>query len=312
MLNVVAAVIHNRQGQILIAQRPLHKHQGGLWEFAGGKIDEGESATQALVRELQEELGITATQYRPLLTVEHHYTDKSVRLQVFRVTAFDGEAHGAEGQPIAWVSPEQLISYPFPTANTPILKAAVLPDVYYLTPEAHEVGGDLLAWLQTRLRTNMWLTLRAKSLSQTDYLDLAQQVAELCAQYQVKLLLHSHVDLLECVPSALGVHLPFTALAHCKRVAASGKYVAVSCHNAQELQQAWQWGADFATLSPVQPTLSHPQQVAMGWPQFTDLIQQAKLPVYALGGMTHQDITKAHQSGAQGVAGIRGLFEGSS
>ena len=68
MLNVVAAVIHNPHGQILIAQRPLHKHQGGLWEFSGGKIDDGETASQALVRELQEELGITATQYRPLLT----------------------------------------------------------------------------------------------------------------------------------------------------------------------------------------------------------------------------------------------------
>ena len=95
MLNVVAAVIHNPQGQILIAQRPVHKHQGGLWEFAGGKIEDGETAAQALVRELQEELGIIATQYRPLLTVEHHYSDKSVRLQVFRVTAFDGDAHGS-------------------------------------------------------------------------------------------------------------------------------------------------------------------------------------------------------------------------
>ncbi|HQV23803.1 MAG TPA: 8-oxo-dGTP diphosphatase MutT, partial [Agitococcus sp.] len=130
MLNVVAAVIHNPQGQLLLAQRPLHKHQGGLWEFAGGKIDSGETAEQALVRELQEELGITATQYRPLLTVEHHYPDKSVRLNVFRVTAFEGQAHGAEGQPIVWVKPENLHDYQFPAANLPILKAALLPDIY--------------------------------------------------------------------------------------------------------------------------------------------------------------------------------------
>ncbi len=311
MLNVVAAVIHNPQGQILIAQRPLHKHQGGLWEFAGGKIDEGESAAQALVRELQEELGITATQYRPLLTVEHHYTDKSVRLQVFRVTAFDGEAHGAEGQPTAWVNPDELNNYPFPAANTPILKAAVLPDVYYITPEAHEIGGDLLAWLQTRLHAKMWLTLRAKSLSKADYLHLAQQVAVLCEQYQAKLFLHSHVDLLACVPSAIGVHLPFAALSSWKNTTVCGKYVAVSCHNTQELQQAWQAGADFATLSPVQSTLSHPQQLAIGWQHFAELVQIAKLPIYALGGMTSHDITQAQQLGAQGVAGIRGLFDDS-
>ena len=84
MLRVVAAVIHNPRGEILIARRPLHKHQGGLWEFPGGKIEDGEEAAQALIRELQEELGITPTAFRPLLTVEHHYPDKSVRLEVWR------------------------------------------------------------------------------------------------------------------------------------------------------------------------------------------------------------------------------------
>ena len=63
MLNVVAAVIHNAQGQLLIAQRPLHKHHGGLWEFAGGKVDANETPAQSLVSKLQEELGITANQY---------------------------------------------------------------------------------------------------------------------------------------------------------------------------------------------------------------------------------------------------------
>ncbi|HMY01358.1 MAG TPA: 8-oxo-dGTP diphosphatase MutT, partial [Agitococcus sp.] len=157
MLNVVAAVIHNSHGQLLLAQRPLHKHQGGLWEFAGGKVDAGETAEQALVRELQEELGITATQYRSLLTVEHHYPDKSVRLNVFRVTAFDGEAHGAEGQPIAWVKPENLYDYQFPAANVPILKAAVLPDMYCMTPEPTDVGGDLFAWLNQHLAQHSFL-----------------------------------------------------------------------------------------------------------------------------------------------------------
>ncbi|MDO9177341.1 MAG: Nudix family hydrolase [Agitococcus sp.] len=311
MLNVVAAVIHNPQDQILIAQRPVHKHQGGLWEFAGGKIDDGETAAQALVRELQEELGIIATQYRPLLTVEHHYSDKSVRLQIFRVTAFDGEAHGAEGQPTLWVSPQDLKNYPFPAANIPILKAAILPDVYYISPEPHEVDGDLLAWLQARVQEGMWLVLRAKSLSKSEYLMLAQQVAALCQQRQASLLLHSHIDLLDSVQTAIGVHLPFALASITTKIDTKNKYLVISTHNAEELEQAWQWGADFVTLSPVQQTLSHPEQAAMGWQNFATLVQQAKLPVYALGGMTQQDITQAHQSGAQGVAGIRGLFDGS-
>lgn len=310
MLSVVAAVIHNPQGQILIAQRPVHKHQGGLWEFAGGKIDDGETAAQALVRELQEELGITATQYRPLLTVEHHYPDKSVRLQIFRVTAFDGEAHGAEGQPTLWVNPQDLENYPFPAANVPIIKAAVLPDVYYITPEPHEVEGDLLVWLQARVQAGMWLVLRAKSLSKNEYLTLAQQVAALCQQRQAMLLLHHHVDLLDSVPTAIGVHLPFALASITAKIDSKDKYLVISTHNAEELEQAWQWGADFVTLSPVQQTLSHPDQVALGWSNFQTLVQQAKLPVYALGGMTQQDLTQAQQFGAQGVAGMRGLFEG--
>lgn len=311
MLNVVAAVIHNPQGQILIAQRPLHKHQGGLWEFSGGKIDDGETAAQALVRELQEEIGITATQYRPLLTVEHHYSDKSVRLQIFRVTAFDGEAHGVEGQPTLWVNPQDLENYPFPAANTPIIKAAVLPDVYYITPEPHEVGGDLLTWLQARVQTGMWLVLRAKSLSKNEYLTFSQQVAALCQQRQASLLLHHYVDLLESVPTAIGVHLPFALASTLTKIDTKDKYLVISTHNVEELEQAWQWGADFVTLSPVQQTLSHPEQLAMGWQNFATLMQQAKLPVYALGGMTYQDITQAQQLGAQGVAGIRDLFDGS-
>jgi 8-oxo-dGTP diphosphatase len=315
MLNVVAAVIHNTQGKILIAQRPLEKHQGGLWEFAGGKVDANETPAQALVRELQEELDITATQYRSLLTVEHHYPDKSVRLQVFRVTAFEGDAHGAEGQPTVWVNPEQLQNYAFPAANTPILKAAVLPNAYYITPEADEVGGDLLVWLQARLQSGMTLCLRAKNLSKTDYCHLAQQVAQLCSEHQVSLMLHTHADLLNQIPSAVGVHLPFKELILQESVLIEGqvgklhkKYLAVSCHNTRELEMAWQLGADFATLSPVNNTLSHVEQSGMGWQKFGDIVQQAKLPVYALGGMKKEDIPLAQQYGAQGVAAIRGLF----
>lgn len=315
MLNVVAAVIHNPQGQILIAQRPLHKHQGGLWEFAGGKVDADETPTQALVRELQEELAITVTQHQPLLTVEHHYSDKSVRLQVFRVTAFDGEAHGAEGQPTVWVWPKDLKNYAFPAANTPILKAAVLPEVYYITPEAHEVGGDVVAWLQPRLQAGMMLCLRAKNLTKEDYLTLAQAIAALCVQHQVQLVLHHHIDLLAHIPSAIGVHLPFNELLlHHQKLAdyQLGKlhqhYLFVSAHNSQQLEQAWLCGADAATLSPVNNTLSHIGQAGMGWAHFGHITQQAKLPVYALGGMTRADVPLAQQHGAQGIAGIRGLF----
>lgn len=312
MLNVVAAVIHNSHGQLLLAQRPLHKHQGGLWEFAGGKVDAGETAEQALVRELQEELGITATQYRPLLTVEHHYPDKSVRLNVFRVTAFDGEAHGAEGQPIAWVKPENLYDYQFPAANTPILKAAVLPDIYCITPEPTDVGGDLLAWLNQHLAQHSFVCLRAKQLKEAEYLSLAQQVSHLCQQRQCSLIIHQHYQLLAQLPLAKGVHLTSQQLVQYQsrqQLALNPEhYLWVSAHNAGELEQAWRIRADAATLSPVCATASHPNQQAMGWQAFEDTVKTAKLPVYALGGMMKEDINLAQQRGGQGVAGIRNLF----
>ena len=312
MLNVVAAVIHNTQGQLLIAQRPLHKHQGGLWEFAGGKVDAGETAEQALVRELQEELGITATQYRPLLTVEHHYPDKSVRLTVFRVTAFEGEAHGAEVQPIVWVKPENLADYQFPAANVPILKAAVLPDLYYITPEASEIGGDLVVWLEQHLPAYSFLCLRAKELNIDEYLTLAQQVADLCQQRQTQLIIHQHYQLLTQLPSAKGVHLTSQQLAQYQSrqqlAVNSEQYLWVSAHNSQQLEQAWRLGADAVTLSPVCATASHPNQQAMGWQVFKEIVKTAKLPVYALGGMTKKDVNLAQQCAGQGVAGIRGLL----
>jgi 8-oxo-dGTP diphosphatase len=289
----------------------LHKHQGGLWEFPGGKIDDGETAAEALVRELQEELAIVATAFRPLLTVEHHYADKSVRLQVFRVTAFDGEAHGAEGQPTLWVNAAELANYAFPAANTAIVKAAVLPERYGITPEPDEIGGDLLSWLHERLQTGMWLCLRARSLGKAEYLALARQVAVLAQQRQARLMLHGHADALAQIPSAAGVHLTSMQageLALWRQQLGEQCYLAVSCHDRQELEQAWRNGADLATLSPVQATASHLGQQGMGWATFGELVQQARLPVFALGGMTADDIPRAQATGAQGVAGIRGLF----
>lgn len=314
MLRVVAAVIHNPAGEILIARRPLHKHQGGLWEFPGGKIEDGERTEEALVRELREELGITATAFRPLLTVEHHYSDKSVRLEVWRVTAFDGIAHGAEGQPVVWVTPVALTDYAFPAANGPIVKAARLPEMYAISPDPAGVGWELLPWLQARLQPGQWLLLRAKSLSAEAYGELARAVAAYCSAIDATLLLHDRPDLLADIPAA-GVQLTAASLAalpHSWRRQDAGigetHYLGFSTHNEAELAKAWRLGADLATLSPVRATDSHPGQSGMGWERWGCLARAAGLPVYALGGMTPEDRAAAHAAGGQGVAGIRGLL----
>jgi len=125
-VHVAVAVITDKDGRILIAKRPDGVHQGGLWEFPGGKVECGESLEAALNRELIEELGIELEACEPLLEIHHDYPDKSVLLDVWRVTAFIGQAYGREQQPIRWVAPEALADYRFPEANLPILKAISL------------------------------------------------------------------------------------------------------------------------------------------------------------------------------------------
>lgn len=125
-VHVVAGVIYNIEGdQVLIARRPQNVHQGGLWEFPGGKVDvrNDENPRQALCRELQEELALTVVHCEPLLEVHHDYTDKSVVLEVWKVLKFTGVPAGNEGQTIAWVSLSCLDQYPFPAANQAILAA---------------------------------------------------------------------------------------------------------------------------------------------------------------------------------------------
>tara|TARA_B110000438_G_C15598766_1_gene557072 strand:- start:59 stop:475 length:417 start_codon:yes stop_codon:yes gene_type:complete len=129
-IQVVAAVIfrfdktlaQSENNHILIARRADHLHQGGLWEFPGGKVEKGETHHQSLVRELQEEINITITIASPMMQISHDYIDKSVTLDIWKVIEFEGNPEGAEGQEIRWVSMDELRDYDFPAANQPILQ----------------------------------------------------------------------------------------------------------------------------------------------------------------------------------------------
>ena len=130
MIEVVAAVIRDHQGRILITRRPSHVHQGGLWEFPGGKRESDETALQALCRELKEEVDIEILEAAPLIKIDHDYGDKHVVLDVWNVSAFQGEAWGREGQEWRWIDESAVNDYKFPAANLPIIKALRLPEYY--------------------------------------------------------------------------------------------------------------------------------------------------------------------------------------
>jgi len=122
----VGVIFNSKQDQILIAKRPKHLHQGGLWEFPGGKVSSGEAIEHALARELFEELGISDIQAEPLMHILYDYTDKKVFLDIWIIDQFSGQAQGKEGQQCKWVNLQDLLSsqsqYQFPAANQPILE----------------------------------------------------------------------------------------------------------------------------------------------------------------------------------------------
>lgn len=313
-LHVVAAVIENGRGDVLIAKRHDHLHQGGLWEFPGGKVEPDEEPFAALKRELNEELAIETVNAQPLIRIPYSYPEYKVLLDVWRVNAIAGEPYGAEGQVIEWVPKSKLADYSFPAANKPILTAVQLPSTYLITPQPGLPGEwpQFLQNLQRSLQAGQrLLQLRAPELEPESYLQLAHDVTQLCQRYGARLLLNAKADLLRSC-DADGIHLNSQRLmAMPERLVAADKLLSASCHTMEELQHAMTIGVDFALLSPVKVTASHPGATPIGWHQFQVLSEQCTIPLYALGGMTPQDLPDAWRYGAQGIAAIRALWDDS-
>lgn len=315
-LHVVAAAIRNAAGEYLLTRRADHQHQGGLWEFPGGKVEPGEAREAALARELQEELGIAPLRARPLIGIPHAYADKRVFLDVWLVESFEGEPHPHEGQPMRWVPGAELSQLAFPAANRPILTALDLPGRYLITPEP-DTDTPFLDHLEQALTAGIRLVqLRSHDLPEAALEALAARALALVHRHGGRLLLNGDPALARRV-GADGVHLSAARLRslHPEAVSAlrtgpGGFLVAASCHDAAELSQAAAIGADFAVLAPVAATRTHPDARPLGWDAFADLARGTPLPVYALGGMGEADLAVAQAHGAQGIAAIRALWPG--
>ena len=124
-LDVVAAIIE-RDGKILLAQRPLQADQSGMWEFAGGKVEPGESQPEALFRELREELGIEAVVGRYIASHQREVSGRLIHLTCPACTVISGELKAYEHQDIVWCSPEEALRYPLAPADIPLLEAFIL------------------------------------------------------------------------------------------------------------------------------------------------------------------------------------------
>ena len=320
IIEVAAAVLQRPDGSFLLAQRPPDKIWAGYWEFPGGKIEAGETPYHALVRELREELCVEVeTAYpaeesgrrSPWITRVFTYPHATVRLNFFRVTEWRGELHPHEGQQFAWQYPlshegakGQVLVSPILPANAPILRALELPSLYAISNAAELGVEEFLRRLERALQNGLrLLQVREKHLLRDELRELARRVMALAHAHRAKVLLNGDVALAREV-GADGVQLTATQLAGLHERPAVD-WCAASCHNAEELRCAEALGCDFALLSPVLPTLSHPGAPHLGWENFAAIAAGSSIPVYALGGLTHDDMQTAWQHGAHGISLLR-------
>lgn len=306
---VVAAALEDPRGCFLVTKRPSRAHQGGRWEFPGGKLEPGETPVAALARELNEELGIRVLASRPLIRVRHDYGDRRILLDVRLVIRYAGEPQGREGQLLAWIHPQAMDPAVFLAADGPIISALRLPECYLITGADPQAPDRFLDRLDRALARGIRLVqLRAHSLGDEDYAGLVLGAFRLCARYGARLLLNRDLASIRELPCH-GLHLTARRLTRLTHRPGESRYpVGASCHDARELSHAERLGLDYALLSPVRATLSHPDARPLGWLGFAELAEDAKLPVYALGGLGPDDLEQAFTHGAQGIAAIRGLW----
>ena len=299
LIEVAAGVLTDARNRVLLMQRLPGKHLAGLWEFPGGKLEPGEAIEHALTRELHEELGIEARAFAPVISLPWRYPEKSVRLHALRVTDWRGEPHAREGHPLRWVRLEELDPTRMPAADRPIVTALRLPAHYIITAKAPKLGpAGACATGESPL-----LQLRFPDCNHADVRACADDLLTHMPQWKTRLLINSDIELAREL--GIGVHLRAPQLRELhERPLSNAQWVGASCHDADELERAAMIGVDFATLSPVRATSSHPDALPIGWERFAELVREARLPVYALGGVGPNDLDRARAAGAQGVAGI--------
>ncbi|MBS0433249.1 MAG: Nudix family hydrolase [Proteobacteria bacterium] len=309
MIEVAAGVLGDARGRVLLMQRKPGTHLVGAWEFPGGKLEPGETVEQALARELREELGIEAHAFAPLLSLPWRYPEKTIRLHALHVTEWRGAPQPREGHPLRWLSPGEMVASEMPPADRPVVTALRLPDLYAISPGDLAEREAVFAWLQPFLRDPRapLLQFRFVEMERADRRAIVHDALIAAPELRSRLLVNADAGL--AAEFGIGVHLRASQLREwTSRPLPASQWIGASCHDAGELELAACLGADFATLSPVHATASHPDAATMGWKRFAELAFDARLPVYAQGGVGAGDRDTARAAGAQGVAGIRAFL----
>ncbi len=302
--DVAVAIFEKPDGRFLLSSRPEGKPYPHYWEFPGGKIEPGEDVYAALVRELIEELNVTITHATPWFAFIMRYTHATVRLHCWRVQAWQGNMRGMEGQRFEWQSIGALTVSPTLPGCVPIFAALRLPRVYAITNAGFKgvvaYREDLAHALQAGVKL---IQVREKNMSPAELRAFARDVVSEAHSHGAKVLINSDAATAADV-GADGVHLTAAQLAACTS-RPDFPLVAASTHTRAEIERAGELGLDFVVLGPVNETLTHPDQVPIGWPRFGEIINATPVPVFALGGLALSDMTHAIESGAHGIAAQR-------
>lgn len=308
-IQVVAAVLRDSAGRVLIAERPAGKPLAGFWEFPGGKLESGEAAFDALGRELHEELGIRVQHAYRMLRFSHRYPEREVELDVWRVTTWKGTPAAQEGQHLEWVLPEQLGDWQLLPADEPIVQSLKLPPLMLVTPDPDREPG-FLQKLQRSLKAGVDLVqLRAPGMEAERFDNLALAVFEMCREHGARLILNASPEQAHML-HADGLHLSQRRSRSLDPQVWDGSLrLGISCHSATELRTALGYSPDYLCIGPVQQSATHPGTAPLGWEAFATLAASSPVPVYAIGGLGLKDLQTAQVHGAHGIAAIRSLWD---
>lgn len=316
VIKVAVGVILQPDGRVLLGQRPEGKPWPSWWELPGGKIEPGESVREALVRELDEELGIRVTECFPWVNYVHEYPKTIVHLAFWKVTRWEGEPRGLENQALAWTQPQAPLEVgPVLPATEPPLRWLTFSSLYLVSHIGSAKGLD--AWLQ-RLDTALqrgvgFVQFREPEWQQRAHQDAAE-MQELEAAFKA-VLERCHLAGARCLinavhpeswwPRADGVHLRSSDVLLHRALPQPRGLLAASVHNEAERDAARELKVDFMVVGHVLPTPSHPGAEPLGWERFQALAEGAGCPVYAIGGQGPHTLRTAREHGAHGVAFVR-------
>lgn len=308
-VEVAAGVIFRGDGAFLLGRRAPGTFYPGYWEFPGGKVEPGEAAADALVRELDEELGIRVHALNPWLVRRHDYEHASVTLHFFEVSHWEGEVRDHVHDALSWAFPGRCEVEPMLPANGPIMKALALPRFMGIT-HADEIGVDAqLARLNAALSAGLRLIqVREQGLAPRALLEFVRAVVARARPFGALVLVNGDASIAR-EAGADGLHLKSRDLAKLD-VRPDFPWIGASCHDANELAQAVRLGADYVLVGPVKPTLTHPGVAGTGWTAFSTLCADLPMPVLALGGLSAADMNDARAAGAHGIATIRSAWRG--